>query len=484
MEDRQQHQTKQSWLRRHLPAIMLLLFVVQPVMDVLSFGLTECGVSNTVSLCLRFLVLFGTGALGFALSRHKKVYLALGGIVLIFAVLHGWACITAGYNGWQNPVYDLTNYMRVVQIPLFTLCFITFLRETGEDGYQTVERGFVINFGLIVLVEILSTVTGTDPHTYANKQIGVLGWFATTNAQSAILCAIVPVVVMQGMRKKKMGYLFASTIVGFGVLYLFATRLSYLAIFVTAAGTILVMLLSRTWNTRAAAVVLLGAVVCAAAIKVSPMYANQSAHQGILQQKQQEADQMIQTAEKQYHTTVNQSPEQCLTPLYEEYLGEMADRFGMQRVMQTYDYTTDVSELKDARRMKIVYCTYLMQDAGTAAKLFGLELQDMVWENRTFDVENDFHGIYYLYGIIGLTLFLLFLLYFAELIVRALLRNFQQYMTPEAGAFGISLCLLLLHVYCTAGVLRRPNASFYLSVVLAVIYYLITIRKYPAQSKT
>lgn len=71
---------------------------------------------------------------------------------------------------------------------------------------------------------------------------------------------------------------------------------------------ILVMLLSRTWNTRTAAVVLLGAVVCAAAIKVSPMYANQSAHQGVLQQKQLEADQMIQTAEKQYHTTVKQSP--------------------------------------------------------------------------------------------------------------------------------------------------------------------------------
>lgn len=79
--------------------------------------------------------LFGavwTGALGFALSRHKKVYLTLGGIVLIFAVLHGWACLSAGYNGWQNPIYDLTNYIRVVQIPLFTLCFITFLRENGR----------------------------------------------------------------------------------------------------------------------------------------------------------------------------------------------------------------------------------------------------------------------------------------------------------------------------------------------------------------
>ena len=108
----------------------------------------------------------------------------------------------------------------------------------------------------------------------------------------------------------------------------------------------------------------------------------------------------------------------------------------------------------------------------------------MVWDNRTFDVENDFHGIYYLYGMVGLALFAAFLLYFAVLIVRALLQNFKEYMTPEAGAFGISLCLLLLHVYCTAGVLRRPNASFYLSVVLAVIYYLVNMRTDAAQPKT
>ena len=482
MVDKQQKSTQQG-RKAYLPLFLLVLFVIQPVMDVLSYWLTECGVSNTVSLLLRFFVLFGTAALGFALSRHKKIYLLFGGIVLAFAALHGWACLSAGYEGWQNPVYDLTNYIRVVQIPLFTMCFITFLRETGEEGYQTIERGFVINFGLIVLVEILSTVTGTDPHTYANKQIGVLGWFSTTNAQSAILCAIVPVVLMQCMRKTKPVYLLAGTVVGFGVLYLFATRLAYFAIFITAAGMILVMLLSRVWNRRTAAILLLGAVVCGAGFTVSPMYANRIAQKNVAEEKQLEADAMIHDAEKQYHTTVEQSPEQCLTPLYQEYLGEMMDRFGTGRVMQTYGYTTDVSELKDARRMKIIYCTYLMEDAGTAAKLFGLELQDMVWENRTFDVENDFHGIYYLYGAVGLALFVVFLLYFAVLILRALLRDFKKYMTWEAGAFGVSLCLLLLHIYCTAGVLRRPNASFYLSVVLAVMYYLVKIRTYPAQPK-
>lgn len=482
MVDKQQKSTQQG-RKAYLPLFLLVLFIIQPVMDVLSYWLTECGVSNTVSLLLRFFVLFGTGALGFVLSRHKKIYLLFGGIVLIFAVLHGWACMSAGYEGWQNPVYDLTNYIRVVQIPLFTMCFITFLRETGEEGYQTIERGFVINFGLIVLVEILSTVTGTDPHTYANKQIGVLGWFYFANSQSAILSAMVPVILIKALRSKKLSVFVGSTAVCFGVLYAFATRLSYLAIFICAIGLILVMLLSRKVKKRAVAVLLIGAVVCGVGFPMSPMYKNQAAHMKIVQQKQLQADAMIEEQEKLHHTTVEKSPETCLLPVYEEHLGGLVDRFGASRVMQAYGYTSDAERLSGWREMKLIYCRFLMEDAGKSAMLFGLDLSDMTWKNENYDVENDLHGIYYLYGIVGLALFVVFLLYFAVLILRALLQDFKKYMTWEAGAFGVSLCLLLLHVYCTAGVLRRPNASFYLSVVLAVIYYLVKIRTYPTQQK-
>lgn len=482
MVDKQQRSAQQG-RNAYLPLFMLILFIIQPVMDVLSFWLTECGVSNTVSLLLRFFVLFGTGALGFALSKHKKIYLLFGGIVLIFAVLHGWACLSAGYEGWQNPIYDLTNYIRVVQIPLFTMCFITFLRETGEEGYQTIERGFVINFGLIVLVELLSTVTGTDPHTYANKQIGVLGWFYFANSQSAILSAMVPVILMKALRGKKLSVFVASTAICFAVLYAFATRLSYLAIFVCAIGLILVMLLSRKVDKRAVAVLLIGAIVCGVGFPLSPMYKNQAAHQKIVQQKQLQADTMIEEQEKLHHTTVEKSPEICLLPVYEEHLGGLVDRFGASRVMQAYDYTSDAERLSGWREMKLIYCRFLMEDAGKPAILFGLDLSDMTWNDENYDVENDLHGIYYLYGMVGLALFVVFLLYFAALILRALLQDFKKYMTGEAGAFGVSLCLLLLHVYCTAGVLRRPNASFYLSVVLAVIYYLVKIRTYPTQPK-
>ncbi len=49
----------------------------------------------------------------------------------------------------------------------------------------------------------------------------------------------------------------------------------------------------------------------------------------------------------------------------------------------------------------------------------------------------------------------------------------QKNYTSEAGAWGVALVMAMLHAFATAGILRRPNASFYLSVVLAVIYYLV-----------
>ncbi len=478
MSKQQQNAVSLPGVQRCLPQIILALFIIQPIMDVISYWLEELGCGNTISLLMRFCVLFVTAYLGFRLSKHKKAYAALAVVVILIALGHIWACMQSGYD---NPVGDLTNYIRVVQIPLFVLCFITFLRESGEDGYRAIERGFVVNFIIIVAVEILSAATGTDPHTYANKSIGLLGWFYFANSQSAILSAIVPVLLMQLIRKNNIWLLIGGTAVSFGVLYLFATRLSYFAIFVCAAGLILVMLMSRRVNGRAIAVLLVGAAVCAAGFSVSPMVRNQQQQLLIREEKQQEADQMIAEMEETYDTTLEEQPELCLLPVYEEYVGGMMDRFGAERVMEQYNYTSDVSELKDWRRMKIMYCSFLMEDSCISANLFGLELADMTYADFSYDVENDFHGIYFLFGAVGLAVFLLFLLYFGFLIVRALMRSFSKYMTLEAGAFGVSLCLLLAHVYATAGVLRRPNASFYLSAVLAVVYYLVKIRTYTEQ---
>ncbi|MDO5783722.1 MAG: O-antigen ligase family protein [Eubacteriales bacterium] len=471
---KQQSGKTQQGIRKFLPQIILLLFVLQPVMDVVSYWLTVLEIGTTITLLVRTAVLVFTVLLGFALSHRKRAYILLASVLFLLAAGHAYVCLLTGY---ADPFEDLSNYIRVIQLPLFTFCFITFLRESGEDGYRMVERGFVINFAIIVAVEVLSTITGTDPHTYANKSIGVMGWFYWPNTQSAIITAIIPISMAIAARKKNIWWLVGATAVSFAVLYLFATRLTYLAIFVCAAGVIIVLFMSRGADKKKIAVLLAGAVLCGVAYPISPTHKNQLAQQEVALEAQQEADEMIAAAEKRYHTTAEESPELCLLPVYEEHLDGMLERFGTQRVMEAYDYTSDVTQLKDWRRMKILFCQFLMNDTGTPAHIFGLEVSDMMQDGRSYDVENDFHGIYYLYGIVGLALLAAFLLYFVLIIIRALLKDFSRYMTIEAGGFGISFCLMLVHIYFTASILRRNNASFYLSVVLAVIYYFVKIRQ-------
>ena len=121
----------------------------------------------------------------------------------------------------------------------------------------------------------------------------------------------------------------------------------------------------------------------------------------------------------------------------------------------------------------------LMKEHPTISKWFGMELNRMQFHDYIYDVENDFHGIYFLLGMVGLSGMIAFLAFFVYLIIKALLTDFRKYFTLESGAFGIGFCLTLLNAYETSGMLRRPNASFYLSVLLAVIYYLVRLHVYP-----
>ena len=78
----------------------------------------------------------------------------------------------------------------------------------------------------------------------------------------------------------------------------------------------------------------------------------------------------------------------------------------------------------------------------------------------------------------GLALYIAFILYFVWLVIWAVFKDIKKYFTLEATAFGIALIICLAHAYNTAGVLRRPNASIFLSATLAGIYYLVKVKEY------
>jgi len=167
------------------------------------------------------------------------------------------------------------------------------------------------------------------------------------------------------------------------------------------------------------------------------------------------------------------------------------ERFGRDKVFEAYSYTLDPTVLSNSRLMKIRFCELLMRESGTLSQLFGLNLQEMTYTRLdksgkqvvdNYDVENDLHGVYFLTGIVGLALMVLFLLWFGLRALLAVIRDHKRCFTLPMCAFAIAYGLGLIHAYYTASVLRRNNASIYLAMVLAGLWYLSRRQKEAKQN--
>ena len=174
---------------------------------------------------------------------------------------------------------------------------------------------------------------------------------------------------------------------------------------------------------------------------------------------------------------------EALSYTYNYHAHDFVQIFGMERTIEHYNYSRDINVITEQRPKKLLFGRMLMEDSPFSARLFGVELARFTVGQNNYDVENDLHGIYFLYGAVGLGAMCLFLLYFIGLIAKALIRDFRRYFTLEAASWGVALVCCLLHVYNTAGVLRRPNASFYLAAVLAAVYYLVKLQKTPKETR-
>jgi len=505
-----------SLVIKKLPLIVLVLFILQPLMDVLSFWTAKWGMSNVLTLALRMLVLAVMVVGGFWLSHKKKLYLIAAAVCAFVGLGHILASWSYGY---RDIVSDLSNYIRVLQLPLTTLCLITFIKE-DETCYESIKKGIAINLSIILAVQVLAVLTGTEPHTYADGN-GLIGWFANTNTQSAIVCALGPVAVSWLYQKKglKSVWLWICLIgSGFSMFFL-GTRLAYMGIVAMCFGLGCSILIVRIRDWKRACAFLLAGMMFIAILPLSPMMGHRLAHGQEMGDKQGWFDTALNdpdrapTTSPEPITTLDPSESEdpsetddpdaprrpvfydeelvaslteeqwarieALTPNYNHYVSDLVAIFGVERTIVMFDFTSDITQMTHNRTKKLLVAEALMDMSPLQVKLFGIELARFTIGKYIYDVENDFHGIYYLYGVVGLAAMVLFIGYFLLLIVKCLFKNFRRYFTLDAAGWGIAFIMCLVHSYFTAGVLRRPSASFYLAATLAAVFYLLKVKKYP-----
>ena len=427
------------------------------MMDVGSYLLASNGHGNSLSSAVRLAVLAVTVAFGMSCTRNKRPFYRTLAVLSLFVALH-----VAFISSYCTPtVADIVNLIRIFSLPL-TVISVGSMLEADETAVDALFRAVSTALAVIVAVMLISALTGTDPHTYSGKRIGTLGWFSNTNSQSAILSSAVPFSIAYAMTKKRAAVP-TVVIIGFAALYFIGTRLAYAAIFgISLAFFVAVTVMKRHGKVTASPIIFITAsVVALLLLPFSPMAENR-------RQVAANADAKAELTDELY--ALGGAKE-----VYDHFLGGLTDRFGFDIVYDAYDTSLDPSVLTDARLEKLTFSRLLLRER-PLCRFFGLDYASMTHDGESFDAENDLHGIFFLCGGFGLLLLILFLMSASLPLLFCVLKR-PKMLTPYTTATLISFSCNLAHAYFTAGVLRRPNASFYLAVTLAAMLYLYKNQK-------
>lgn len=525
----------QKALEARLSAIVLIIVAVQPVLDVLSYFLSELG-SNTVSTLLRFAMLAAVALLGFVLSDKKMVYLVLYAVAGVFWTAHVLNSYRIGYT---SVVQDTANFLRILNFPIFVLTFITIL-EINPALRDRFYFGVALNFGEMLLFTVLPWVTGHPVYTYENLEVGIMGWFAIPNAQAVILVLGAPLAIYWAYRSGKYPVFLGAMLISFGLMYATGTKFTFYSIFIIAGAYIFLFILQLGKKSlRFALPMLLLFALVFAFRHQSPMalrermsaysqglYAdmveesleNSGADEDMMKILENEGEVLPEEEDEEEEQKPVPRPEKVIARMRQSIMGVYTDedvygwllnnlnqRFGVYNVMEAYHHSVATGTLSDFRACKTFFARMVWHEKDTLTHWLGYEYSDFLVGGTIYDLENDFPAVYYCCGYLGFGLYLLFFAVFVFVVLRAFTgsvvlacqkeparkhkalwaakgcwQGLRDFLTIETGAAGMSFLLAVIAAQISGYVLRRPNVTIYFAIAAACLYSITASAPWPA----
>lgn len=462
---------KENWL--------FLLIAAQPVLDVLAYWTNNTQSSWAGYIRLVIMVLLPLVMI-FKLKKKKHFLISMF-IIGAFCALHFLNCYRVGYI---DVFRDVSYMARVAQMPVLTICFVYAVRDDNMKN-QCV-KGLEVSALLVALALALAIITGTENVTYG-QGLGVSGWVIDNNrcANSIILVTLSCFAMYFGTKGKNK---FINVIVPIIVCTIFisnGTKACYFGLFAIMLGFAAFLgvdaILHKTKLNKLLLGVLLALSVAAVVIypytpraKVEALEASAVALKDqdelvrILKEKGYDPENMT-VEEKLADPVVREIFETYYNKLMWHVIPEMFDRFGMERIMREYDMTTSAAKLIDVRLMKRTYAKMIWDDSDALTHLVGFEVSEIA--DPGYDPENDWPALFYYYGYIGFGLYIAFLLLFVWKLVKKVVSDFKGSINLLNFTLLMCFALQMGLAEFSGALLRRPNVSVYLSVLLALIYY-------------
>lgn len=464
---------------------MTALLLAQPLLDVLSYFIQRAGTTAVTSV-LRLVLLAVVSVYGFAITDRKQVYGAVYAVAGGFWLLHMLNCLRQGY---ADPLGDAAEYLKLVQFPLWTLSFVTFFRKQEGLSYHTAGI-LTVNVAVILLVIGLSFAVGQPGYTYdypdRGIQIGLLGWFGVPNVQSAIVAILVPALLLWAWRREKLWVFCIACGVGFGLLYATGTRLTYYAALLIAGAFLVLILISRRYYLFC--LPLLGAVALLLVFRgVSPMEERQRLTADSYAIYQEKTDAILGEGWDFTYRKGQEIPPEKLEKIRRVYvevygeegvfgnllLGGLLERFGVEQVMEQYQYATAPQVLYNVRTKRLMALELVWGEKDFLTRLLGFEYAECDIGGFIYDAENDLSALPFFYGYLGTALYAAFAAFFLLAVLRGLLENLRdigEFLTVELGAYGVMYALALGAAQFSGQFLRKPSATVYLALAAAQLF--------------
>ncbi len=481
---------------------LFVLIVAQPLLDVLSYFLIKAE-KTTYTTALRMLMFVAIMLFAFIVSDRKKIYYVFAGIAGGYFVLHALNCFRIGYI---SPVEDAANFFRTVHTPALLIAFVTLFKKL-ENPLKVISAAFFTNVCTIWGVIGLSHLVGMPEYTYGSyHKIGLMGWFGVHNAQSSIVMLLMPMALLFAYRLSKLFFV-AACGACFGLLFFTGTKLTFYSLVITALGFLFLIVINffTTADSRRKYVIANSIPIfalCAvlvltfAFVDVSPMKKRENSQSAAYSNQQEILNNTLAQTEPDIPTTPDNGQEELndeekseakrkklekYDKIYREFAGgflnDIIDRFGIERVAEKYDYTTESSKLLNTRQKKSTFAMLAWEDSDFLTRCFGYEYKTLVTDEEIYDLENDFPAVFYYSGYVGFALYMLFIAYFVYLIMKEIFKDFKTLISIESGLLCGTFVLLMGAAQLSGNVLRRPNVSIYISLILACIYILYRQKK-------
>ena len=465
-----------------------IIIVIQPILDILSYFEVKL-LGSSHSWILRIIILLIVfGITYFKSKSKKKLFLCL----LPFAIFFIFHVLNLYRIKSLNILLDTKYFILVFQMPVLTILLIDYLNSTHLK-LDHIKKSLLISTFIIAISIIISYITKSYETTY--EYVGITGWFSSANTQSMILCALAPWLLYMCSCAKKTWVYFFGCIAVFLLLYTNGTRACYYTLIALSAMFIFALAFSKNEKNRIIKIIFttLLIILPIATYKFSFTFnkediardvtsqninqikkilvdssSDKNGNKGKIQLKEGELD-----IDDIDFDSIDLSDSQLIAEILKtSYLyDDLINIHGEEKVIEFMKPHLSAAALSNNRLSKIINAKIEYSEADKLTKVLGIGYSCI--EKNSLDMENDLQAIFYYYGYLGFSIYLIFVAYFILKAGISFLKDFKLIHNKEF----ITLCFLILLLVAggeySGALLRKPNANIYLSIYLVLLYFVL-----------